>query len=65
MNGLVNGSLVVFALLSVSALFVGRLWCGGLRPAAGLQEACTPIVGKPAEAGRTGSSGSSGCPGSA
>ena len=53
MNGVVNGSLVVFGLLFISSLIVGRLWCGWLCPAAGLQEACTPIVGKPARGGWT------------
>lgn len=37
-QGIVNGSLVLFALMFVSALFVGRLWCGWACPAGGLGE---------------------------
>ena len=38
-NGIVNGSLIVFALLYVAALFAGRAYCGWVCPAAGCQEA--------------------------
>jgi ferredoxin-type protein NapH len=51
-QGIVNGSLIAFALLFVSALFVGRLWCGWLCPAGGLQESCAPVNGKPAPGGK-------------
>jgi len=37
-EGIVNGSLIVFALMFLSALFVGRLWCGWACPAGALQE---------------------------
>lgn len=46
-QGIVNGSLIVFGLLFVSALFLGRLWCGWVCPAAGLGEVCFPINNKP------------------
>lgn len=36
--GVVSGSLLVFALLFVSALFLGRAWCGWLCPAGGISE---------------------------
>jgi ferredoxin-type protein NapH len=39
--GIVNASLIVFGLMFIASLFVGRLWCGWLCPAGGLQEACT------------------------
>jgi len=52
MNGVVNGSLIMFGVLFLSALFVGRLWCGWLCPAAGLQEACTAVNDRPAPGGR-------------
>jgi len=39
-QGIVSGSFLVFSGLFISALFVGRLWCGWICPAAGLQEAC-------------------------
>jgi len=42
-QGIVNGSLVIFGLMFLSALFVGRLWCGWLCPAGGLGEVCLSI----------------------
>ena len=38
--GIVTGGLVLFALLFVSSLVLGRLWCGYLCPSGGLQEVC-------------------------
>lgn len=38
-KGIVNGSFIVFALLFVSALFLGRGYCGWVCPGAGCQEA--------------------------
>ncbi len=37
--GIVTGGLIVFALLFLSSLFLGRIWCGYLCPSGGLQEA--------------------------
>jgi polyferredoxin len=37
-EGVVNGSFVVFGLMFLSALFVGRLWCGWACPVGALQE---------------------------
>lgn len=37
-EGIITGGLIVFILLFVSSLFLGRLWCGWLCPAGGLQE---------------------------
>jgi polyferredoxin len=37
-EGIVTGGLIVFILIFVSSLFFGRLWCGWLCPAGGLQE---------------------------
>ncbi len=37
-NGIVNGSLIVFASMFVGSLLFGRLWCGWVCPAAGIQE---------------------------
>lgn len=37
-NGVVNGSLIVFASMLAGSLILGRLWCGWMCPAAGLQE---------------------------
>lgn len=44
--GIANGSLIVFAGMFAGSLVVGRLWCGWLCPAAGLQEALAPATTK-------------------
>ena len=36
MNGVVNGSLIMFGLMFLSSLFFGRLWCGWICPGAGI-----------------------------
>jgi polyferredoxin len=41
--GVVTGSLLMFGLLFVSALFVGRLWCGWLCPGGAVGEFCQPM----------------------
>jgi len=41
-EGVVNGSFIVFGLLFVSSLVAGRAWCGWICPAAGCQEALFP-----------------------
>jgi len=46
-QGIVNGSLIVFGLQFLSALFVGRLWCGWVCPAAGLGEVCFGVNNRP------------------
>ena len=38
-HGIVNGSFIVFGLLFLSSIVLGRGWCGWLCPAAGCQEA--------------------------
>jgi len=49
-EGVVNGSMMVFVLLFLSALVLGRGWCGWVCPASGLGEMCalvqTKSVGK-------------------
>ena len=47
MNGIVSGSFVVFGLMFVASLFLGRLWCGWACPAAGLQEFLVPVNNRP------------------
>jgi ferredoxin-type protein NapH len=42
-NGIVNGSLVMFGLMFISSLFLGRLWCGWVCPGGGLQEMVEPV----------------------
>lgn len=46
-QGIVNGSLVVFGLLFLSALVFGRLWCGWVCPAGALGELCLPVNDRP------------------
>lgn len=41
--GIVNGSFIVFGLMFLSALYVGRLWCSWACPAGALQELGAPI----------------------
>jgi len=47
MNGIVNGSLVIFGLMFVSSLFLGRAWCGWVCPGGGMQEIVEPVNVKP------------------
>jgi polyferredoxin len=51
-QGIVNASFIVFGLMLVAALFVGRLWCGWACPAGGLQEFGSPINDRPARGGK-------------
>ncbi len=46
MNGLVSGSLILFAMLFLSGLFFGRAWCGWACPMAGLSEYALSVNGK-------------------
>jgi len=48
-QGIVNGSLVMFGLLFLSSLLLGRLWCGWACPAGGLGEICFPINNRPVQ----------------
>ncbi len=47
MNGIVNGSLIMFGLMLISSLFLGRAWCGWVCPGGGMQEMVEPINMKP------------------
>jgi len=51
-EGIVNGSLLVFAGMFLSSLFVGRLWCGWACPAGALQEFGQPINDKRTPGGK-------------
>jgi ferredoxin-type protein NapH len=42
-EGVVTGSMLVFGLLFVSSLFVGRLWCGWACPGGAVQEFAIPV----------------------
>jgi polyferredoxin len=41
-KGIVNGSFIIFSLLLVSAVFLGRAFCGWVCPGAGCQESLIP-----------------------
>jgi len=47
MSGIVNGSLVMFGLMFVSSLFLGRAWCGWVCPGGGMQEIFEPVNNRP------------------
>ena len=51
-KGIVTGSFILFGLQLVSALVVGRAFCGWACPGAGLQEACFPIQNRRAKTGK-------------
>ena len=51
-EGVVNGSFLVFGLMFLSSLFVGRLWCGWACPAGALQEVAAPVNNKRFSRGR-------------
>jgi polyferredoxin len=45
-NGIVNGSLIIFGSMFAGSLVLGRLWCGWMCPAAGLQEPLLRVNGR-------------------
>ncbi|MCP4164740.1 MAG: 4Fe-4S binding protein [Chloroflexi bacterium] len=47
MNGIITGSLIMFGLMFVSSLFLGRAWCGWLCPGGGMQEIVEPVNRRP------------------
>lgn len=51
-QGIVSGSFVVFGLMFLSSLFVGRLWCGWGCPVGGLQDWGATVNDRPARGGR-------------
>ena len=51
-HGVVTGSFIVFVLLLVSALVLGRGWCAWACPGGGLGEACLMVRDRPAPGGR-------------
>lgn len=50
-QGVVNGSLVIFILLFLSSLFLGRAFCGWICPGSGLNELCAVGTKKRAAGG--------------
>ena len=46
MAGMVSGSMILFAAMLLSALFLGRWWCAWVCPAGGMQESCAAFAEK-------------------
>lgn len=42
-QGIINGSMLIFAILFLSSLVFGRLWCAWICPAGGLGEVCSLV----------------------
>ena len=51
-EGVINGSFIVFGLMFLSALFLGRLWCGWGCPAGAMMELAAPINNRHVPGGR-------------
>jgi polyferredoxin len=51
-EGIVNGSFIVFGLMFLAALFLGRFWCGWACPAGAMQEFGAPVNNKFARGGK-------------
>jgi polyferredoxin len=51
-QGIITGSLLIFTLLFITALVIGRLFCGWLCPAGGLQRLCCKINNKKFKVGK-------------
>lgn len=52
LEGIINGSFIVFALLLLSSIFFGRSFCGYICPAGGLQECAFAVNDKTPKLGR-------------
>lgn len=48
---IMNGSFIVFCLMLICSMFLGRVWCGYLCPAGGLQECASNVNSKPSKQG--------------
>jgi ferredoxin-type protein NapH len=51
-QGIINGSLLIYMLLFLVALFFGRAWCGWCCPGAAINEACSLLIHKRCRGGR-------------
>jgi ferredoxin-type protein NapH len=51
-EGVVSGSFIVFASMFIGSLFFGRIFCGWLCPAGGLQELCFKVNSKNFKGGK-------------
>jgi ferredoxin-type protein NapH len=46
MNGIISGSLILFILMFITSIFLGRAYCGWICPMSGLSEMCLSINNK-------------------
>jgi polyferredoxin len=51
-NGIVNGSLVMFGLMFVSSLFLGRAWCGWVCPGSTMADLAEAVNNRPVKPAR-------------
>lgn len=51
LNGIISGSFIVFSLMFISSLFLGRAYCGWICPANGVQEQIMEIKDKKVKKG--------------
>ncbi len=51
-QGIVNGSLIIYALLFLGALFFGRAWCGWCCAGGAINDACSVFIHKRCRVGR-------------
>jgi len=42
-QGIINGSFIIFCLLTILAVFFGRFMCGWIMPCGGIQEICFSV----------------------
>ena len=45
-QGIINGSLIMFALMFIASLFLGRAWCGWVCPGGAMQDIVEPVNNK-------------------
>jgi ferredoxin-type protein NapH len=50
-KGIINGSFILFSLMFISSILVGRIFCGWICPGAGCQESIFPVRGKEVKQG--------------
>ncbi|MBL4930714.1 4Fe-4S binding protein [Clostridium paridis] len=51
-EGVITGSFIVFGIMFLTSLFLGRGFCGWICPAGGLQECCSMAVDKKVKGGK-------------
>ncbi|MDF2612988.1 MAG: hypothetical protein K0S71_774 [Clostridia bacterium] len=52
LEGVITGSFIVFSLMFIGGIFVGRIFCGWVAPCGCLQELCCSVNDEPAKGGK-------------